>query len=111
MLMDRIDHKDLPPDGTRYEKIVSILEAYYEQTLFLAAAAVYNRTGSLDHAAATLAASGFAPPPRLQHHRDDKDEEGLRRWLDENQEEIIEGPWADTKLAMILSRGDLPWIY
>ena len=108
--MHGIDHKDLPPEGTRYEKIVSILEAYYEQTLFLAAAAVYNRTGSLDHAAAVLLRSGFVPPPRLRHHGD-KDEEGLRRWLNENQEDIIKGPWADSKLAVRLSRGDLPWIY
>jgi hypothetical protein len=72
MLMNGIDHKDLAPEdvSARFEKIASTLESYYEQTLFLAAAAVYNRTGSLDHAAAVLFRSGFAPPPRLRHHGD-----------------------------------------
>jgi hypothetical protein len=67
------------------------LETYYEYAL-LTAAAVYNKTGSLDTAASTLGWAGFQTPSGYEVE-DENDyyvgKEALPFWIEENRNRIL----------------------
>ena len=85
-MLQEINHKEVPiyKDGDRYdlgenETLLRRLEEFHDYVLLTAAAAVYNVSGSLEKAASLLWWAGFWV-----------DEEDLRRWVEENQEHIID---------------------
>jgi hypothetical protein len=101
---EKIEHKEIgayggvTPEGHFYphfgehEELIDRLETYYEYALLTAAAAVYNKTGSLDTAASTLGWAGFQTPSGYEVE-DENDyyvgKEALPFWIEENRNRIL----------------------
>jgi hypothetical protein len=102
--IEKIEHeeigvyKDKTPEGQFYahfgehDELIDRLETYYEYALLTAAAAVYNRTGSLDTAASTLGWAGFQTPSGYEVEDEDDyyiGKEALPFWIEENRNRIL----------------------
>src|SRR3712207_1733214 len=93
--MEQITHKQIPvyagktPEGQgfthfgEYEEVLERLERYHRHALLTAAAAVYNRTGSLEFAASALCWTGFQAPSGAS-------EEALQEWIEDNRDQILD---------------------
>jgi hypothetical protein len=116
---EKIEHKEIgeywgeTPEGHFYphfgehEELIDHLEAYHEYALLTAAAAVYNKTGSLDIAASTLGHAGFQPP--LGYEPEDENDydvgkEVLPFWIEENRNRIL--GLIDSTPAKAIARGE-----
>jgi hypothetical protein len=108
--MEHITHKQIPvyvgksPEGQRfnhfgeYGEMLDRLEGYHHHALLTAAAAVYNRTGSLELAASALCWSGFQAPF-------DASEEALQEWIEDNRDQIL--GLAHSTPALTLAHGEM----
>jgi len=74
------------------------LERYHHHALLTAAAAVYNRTGSLEIVASVLCWTGFQAPFCSS-------EEALHEWNEDNQDRIV--GLAYSTPALTLAHGEM----
>jgi hypothetical protein len=82
------------------------LETYYEYALLTAAAAVYNKTGSLDTAASTLGWAGFQAPSSYiveDENVYNVGEEALRFSIEKNRDRILD--FIDSPPAKTIAHG------
>jgi hypothetical protein len=117
--IQKIEHKEIgvygdkTPEGYFYahfgahDELIDRLETYYEYALLTAAAAVYNKTGSLDTAASALGHAGFQPPSGYEVE-DENDyyfgKEALPFWIEENRSRILD--LIDSTPAKAIARGE-----
>jgi len=116
--IEKIEHEEIglygdkTPEGQFYahfgehDELIDRLETYYEYALLTAAAAVYNKTGSLDTAASTLGWAGFQAPSSYIVE-DEKvynvGEEALRFWIEKNRDRILD--FIDSPPAKTIAHG------
>ena len=108
--MDQIDHKQIPVYAGKtqegqtfthfgeYGEMLDRLERYHRHALLTAAAAVYNRTGSLELAASSLCWSGFRAPFGAS-------EEALQEWIEDNRDQILGLAYSTT--ALTIAHGEM----
>jgi hypothetical protein len=108
--MEQITHKQIPvyagksPEGQmvthfgEYNEMLDRLERYHRHALLTAAAAIYNRTGSLELAASILCWTGFQAPFGSS-------EEALQEWIEDNREQIV--GLAYSTPALTLAHGEM----
>jgi hypothetical protein len=116
---EKIEHRELgeywgeTPEGHFYphsgehDELIDRLEKYYAYALFTAAAAVYNKTGSLDIAASALGHAGFQPPPGYEVEDENDyyvEKEALPFWIEENRNRIF--GLIDSTTAKAIAHGE-----
>src|SRR3712207_4019600 len=108
--MEQIAHKQIPvhagktPEGRtfthfgEYGEMLDRLESYHRHALLTAAAAVYNRTGSLELTASALCWAGFQAPYG-------ESEEALQDWVEDNRDQIL--GLASSTPALTIAHGEM----
>ena len=108
--MEQIDHKQIPvyADKTQegrtfthfgeYGEMLDRLKGYHRHALLTAAAAIYNRTGSLELAASALCWAGFRAPSG-------ESEEALQEWIEDNRDQILR--LAHSTPALAVAHGEM----
>jgi hypothetical protein len=105
VLIEQINHKQIPvyasktPDGHtfthfgEYGEMLERLKRYHRHALLTAAAAIYNRTGSLELVASALCWTSFQAPSG-------ESEEALQEWVEDNRDQIPDLAYSSPALAV-----------
>jgi len=108
--MEQIFHRQIPvhagktPEGQKsthfgeYSEMLDRLESYHRHALLTAAAAVYNRTDSLELAASALCWTGFRAPSG-------ESEEALQECIADNRDLIL--GLTNSTSALTIAHGEM----